>query len=136
MATLRHHPQHLRILVLTQTYRTGRVLPGGVPVKLEPRIGVNDVLIETHRNGLLVFIFGHEDDTWQDDTIRVGSVVGGVVVAVAIAVAVGAAAEVGGEDEGGEEDEESEGNGYGVAKAKVVGEVIGGGGWRGNIGGR
>jgi len=107
MATLRHHPQHLRILVLAQTYRARGVnniiVPCVVPVELEPRIRVYHALVEPHRHAaILVLVLRHEDDTWQDDAPVGGGGGGGVAEATAVV----AAAEVGGEEEGGEEEEE------------------------------
>ncbi|RDX75027.1 hypothetical protein CR513_45146, partial [Mucuna pruriens] len=117
MSTLGHHPEHLRILVLAQTYGAGGVIPRGVPVELEPGVGVYDGLVEPHRDAGLgvVVVLRHEDDAGQDDAVGGGGG-GGVGGGGLAAGAVGAAAE------GGEEEEEAEGYGNGVAKAEV-GEV-------------
>jgi len=128
MTALGHHPQHLRILVLAQTYGARVVIPVTiprvVPVELEPGVGINHALVEPQRNAgllLLVVVLRHEDDTWQDNAVGwIGG--GGDDGGCLGTVSGGAAAEVGGEEEGGEEKEKSEGYGDGVAKAKV-GEV-------------
>ena len=122
MATIRHHPKHLRILVLAQTNgASGVIVPRrqiSLSAKLKPRIRVYHVLVQPHRHvGLaLVIIVRHKHNTRQNDAFgssrsRSGGVVG--------AVAVVAAAEVGGEEKGGEEEEKGKGYGDGVAKAKV-----------------
>jgi len=130
MAALGHHPQHLRILVLAQTYGARVVIavtiPRVVPLELEPGVGINHALVEPQRHvGLLVLllVIRHENDTWQDNAV--GGVGGGGVDGGCLgSVSGGAAAEVGREEEGGEEEEEGEGYGDGVAKAKV-GELRG-----------
>lgn len=124
MAALRHHPQHLRILVLAQTNGArGVIAPRALPVtELEPRVRVYDALLQPHGAALLLLLLRHEDHAREDDPAvgRPGS--GGGLGGGARAVAAGAAAEVGGEEEGGEEEEEGEGYGDGVAEAEV-GEV-------------
>lgn len=125
MAALGHHPEHLRILVLAQTYGARVVIPVTiprvVPVELEPGVGINNALVEPQRNaGLLVVVvvLRHEDDTWQDNAV--GGVGGGGCDGGCLgAVPGGAAAEIGGEEKGREEEEEGEGYGDGIAKAKV-----------------
>lgn len=126
MAALWHHPQHLRILVLAQTYGARGVnnIPRiAVLVKLEPWVRVYHALVEPHHHagiGILVIVLRHEYDTWQDDAAVGGGGGGG---GLGVAAAVVAAAQVGGEEECGEEEEEGEGYGDGVAEAEV-GEVI------------
>ncbi|KAI4355129.1 hypothetical protein L6164_003931 [Bauhinia variegata] len=133
MAALRHHPQHLGLLILTQTDRTRRIIAGSttthrILAKLKPGVGVDDNLIKPHDNVFVVpfIVLGDEDYAGKNDAIRVRVSIR-VLVRGSGAVARGATAEVGGEYEGGEKYEETQGDGDGVAKADV-GDIGGGGG--------
>lgn len=144
MVTLGHHPQHLRLPILTQTDRASRIVTGGgttcrILTELKPRVRVYHVLVKTNSNifiiKLVIFIvLGHEYHPRKNDSVRVG-------VRIRIrspgAAAWGAAAEVGGEYESREKDKEAESDEDGVAKAEA-GEVVcvGCGGGGGGGGGR
>ncbi|KAI4328847.1 hypothetical protein L6164_021170 [Bauhinia variegata] len=138
MAALRHHPQHLDLLILTQTDRTRRVIAGSatthrILAELKFRVGVDDFLIKPHDYVFIMpvsIVLSDEDYAGKNDAIRVR-----VRVMGPRAGTRGAAAEVGGEDEGGEKYKEAKGDSDGVAEADVVdigGSGGDGGGGRGH----
>lgn len=127
MATLRHHPQDLRISILTQTDRTHRTASNthSSPAVLQSRVRVDHVLVEPHDGALvIILLLRHKNHPWQNNTL--GSRIGPrwvhvrirVRIQIGVAVTV-AAAEVERENESGSKDEEGEGDGNGVAKARV-----------------
>ncbi|KAF7801274.1 RING-H2 finger protein ATL67 [Senna tora] len=56
MAALRHHPQHLRLSVLTQTDRTGRAIPASsssrhsLLTELKFGIGIDNTLVQPYHS--------------------------------------------------------------------------------------
>lgn len=141
VTALRHHPQHLGVLILTKTDRTRGLLSARhVSGVGKLGVGVNNDLVEPNDGVfvevaaavvVVVIVLGDENDSGQNHAfgIRVrvsGERRRGVVVVVVARRGGAAAADVGGEEENGEEDEEAEGDGDWVAEAQI-GEVVG---WR------
>ena len=142
MSTLGHHPQHLRVLILTEADGADAIGSGHgfIPGEGEFRVRVNDSLVEAKDAVIIVGIWrgvvlGDEDDLRENDS-GIGTRGSGVAVEIAGAGAGagGATADVEGEKKSGEEDEEGEGYGNGVAEADLREGVIGrgGGGRRGD----
>lgn len=78
VSAFRHHPQHLRIPVLTKTNRAGIVSiftaagRGGSQIfpELEFGVGIYDGGVEPYDDGfLIVVIFGDEYDSGEDDSV-------------------------------------------------------------------
>lgn len=140
MFTIRQHPQHLRILVLTQTYGAQGII-SRIPAPLRVHqlgVGVDHRLVQPKghvlpRNAVVfLVVLRHEDYARKVHTVVVGV---GITVPrfriEAAAAATGgdrAAADVGSEKDGGEEDEEAKGDSDGVAKTD--GGEVGGDGIR------
>lgn len=129
VSTLRHHPQHLRVFVLTEADGADAISSGHgfISGEGEFRVRVNDGLVEANHAVFIVAIWSgvvlsDEDDLRENDT---GIGAGGRGWAAEVA-AGGAAADVESEEEGGEEDEKGEGYGNGVAEADPGEGVTGG----------
>lgn len=135
MSTLRHHPQHLRLLIITEADGADAIGPAAHRLVLgegEFRVGIDHSLVEADDAAVIVAIWagggvvlGNENDLGENDAgIGAGGSGGGA--GVEAAGAGGAAADVECEEEGGEEDEEGEGYGDGVAEADPGEGVVGG----------
>ncbi|TYK17631.1 hypothetical protein E5676_scaffold434G005020 [Cucumis melo var. makuwa] len=122
VSTLRHHPQHLRILILTETDGADTISSshGFISGEREFRVRVNNGLVKTHNPVVIVAIWGgvvlsDENDLGENDA---GFGAGRRRWRAAEVAGTGSAtANVESEEKGGEEDEEGECYGNGVAEA-------------------
>ncbi|KAF5464368.1 hypothetical protein F2P56_014448 [Juglans regia] len=76
MATLGHHPEHFRILVLAQADRTRRTIGTHVAILAVVRelgVRVDDALVDPDGDVLIkrlsVFVLGDKDYAGKDDTV-------------------------------------------------------------------
>lgn len=131
MLTIRQHPHHLDLSILTQTdraYRINRLRNPSRERKL--RVRVDHRLIQSNNDVLvLVVVFVYENYTWNHDAvIRTTAVRVSDLPTVTMTVTE---TDVGSEKEGGEEDKKAEGDGDCVAETEVRYVVMRGAGeWR------